>query len=126
MPSTLTAQHPTTLTTLHRSPRQERERVAKYQATSDVLTYQFEELALPPSDIAEIMGPISGHAVIHYFEDEDGQWSIGEIRIDPANGSRPVILETSSWLYQSVYDALENDADWNANICDAVRAKMEG
>lgn len=106
--------------------KRERARVAQYQPTSDTLTYRFEDLSLPPSDIAEIMGPISGHAEIHYFEDEDGQWSIGEIKIDPVNGSRPVSLETSSWLYQSVYDALENDASWNADICDAVRNRIEG
>lgn len=117
-------------TILRLSPQQERQRerarIAQYQPTSDSFAYRFEDLSLPPSDIAEIMGPISGHAEIHYFEDEDGQWSIGEIRIDPVNGSRPVSLETSSWLYQSVYDALENDAGWNADICDAVRNRIEG
>jgi hypothetical protein len=126
MPTPLPAQRITTLTTLQRSPQEERKRVAQYQARSDVLRYEFEELKIAKSDAAEVLGLLSGSAQIHFYDDEDG-WSIGEIRVmrSDAEGA-PVDLDRGSWLYHAVYDALENEASWNANICDAVRAKVEG
>lgn len=125
--SALTAQPAATI--LRLSPQQERQRerarVAKFQANSESLIYSFEELQIAKSDAAEVLGLLSGTAEIHYFDDEDG-WSIGEIRVMRSDASTPVELERGSWLYLAIYDALENEASWNADICDAVRAKMEG